>query len=568
MPYAILTVCLLMIACCPTTMAEVGDVTLTTDHPQYPGEGAFQTPLDCVRWATREAESDQQRALAIFRWLLTHQWHLHSPQEWCQPGRSPGSDRNDYEMVVYDANRGRFSYGFGLCGTVHAWNEPYWQAAGFPARRRAFPGHTNSEVFVDQRWRMFDTDMAGIVLMPDGSVAGYDDITADLSLLDRDQGNLPRYPFAWPADFETMKAGWREVAAGGNWYKLYHGGYAAQPAVVHLRSGESLTRYPHPDAFGDPQKRRFWHQQDGGPSRLWTFANGGEPFHHQEQSNSRGQTRYGNAVFDYLPNLTQQTCWEGVTGQSTNLTITPHGLRAENNDAAFVVFEHFSPYVICGDPVDDQDPMRHEATDGFVIEGRTAGSVEIFVSPDQGQSWHDLGEHAGSFRLDATEQVKGHYGWWVKVEFVSNQRSSDRTVLEDIHFVTTGQICEAIYPRLKPNGTTVTYRARSRSVTPVLPRLDHEPSTLQRYEEPSMRSANLKFVGRGTDQRFAYRVVGPQPAHVVFRVPARTPLVGLSAAARFAVRSPTPDGAGVSSRLFHRSRHHMAAARCRHAAGR
>ena len=307
---------------------EVGDVLLTTDHPHYPGEGVFQTPSDCVDWATRETRSDQQRGLAIFKWLLTHQWHLHSPQEWCQIGRQPGRDPSDYEMVVYDANRGRFSYGYGLCGTVHAWNEVYWRAAGYESRRRAFPGHSNSEVFVAGRWRMYDTDMAGVVLDRDGSVAGYAEIAADLELLERDQGGLPRYPFAWPADFKTMKAGWQQVAAGGNWYKLYFGGYAAQPAVVHLRSGESMTRYAHPDAFGGAEKRRFWHQQPGGPSRLWTFANQGEPEHRGDQANCRGRTSYGNAVFDYRPNLTKESCWQGTTGNHQDLAVTPAGLQS------------------------------------------------------------------------------------------------------------------------------------------------------------------------------------------------------------------------------------------------
>ncbi|HSG71042.1 MAG TPA: hypothetical protein VLA12_11540, partial [Planctomycetaceae bacterium] len=158
----VLAIALLLVSA-GESFAEVGDVTLQTDHEQYPGEGVFQSPAQCVNWAARDATTDREKSLAIFRWLLTHQWHLMSPQEWCIPGRVPGGNPNDYEMVVYDANKGRFSYGYGLCGTVHAWNEVYWQAAGFPARRRAFPGHTNSEIFYDGKWRMFDTDMAGIV---------------------------------------------------------------------------------------------------------------------------------------------------------------------------------------------------------------------------------------------------------------------------------------------------------------------------------------------------------------------------------------------------------------------
>jgi hypothetical protein len=70
-----------------------------------------------------------------------------------------------------------------------------------------------------------------------------------------------------------------------------------------------------------------------------------------------------------------------------------------------------------------------------------------------------------------------------------------------------------------------------------------EAATIERFERRDLRSENLEFVGRGPQQRLAYRVLGPRRGWVVFRVPARTPLVGVAAAARFAVRSPTPEGA-------------------------
>jgi hypothetical protein len=519
------------------TVAEIGDVTLQTDHSQYPGEGVFQTPESCVEWATRNATTDHERALAIFNWLLTHQWHLMSPQEWCQPGRVPGRKLDDYEMVVFDANRGRFSYGYGLCGTVHAWNEAYWAAAGYPARRRAFPGHSNSEVLVDGQWRMYDTDMAGIIFNRDGSVAGYDDIISDLTLIDRQHGENPKYPFAWPSDFKTMKSGWEEVARGGNWYSLYHGGYAAQPGIVHLRSGETFTRFAHPDGFGGPDKRRFWHQQKGGPFRTWTFANNGAPHHLADESNSRGRTRYGNAVFEFSPHLTRDSWNEGVVQRSENAVSTSRGLASSDSNTATVVFEHFSPYVICGDPVDDTNPMTGRATDGLVVSGKSTGKVVVSVSPDQGQSWPDEQSVQGDFRLDLTDFVKGRYGWWIKIAVPND------SILQAVSFATTGQMCESIYPRLKPNGTSVTYRSQRRAVVPVLPQLADESVTEDRFEERRLRSDNLDFVGRSANQRFAYRVRGPKPASMTLRIPARTMLQSVSAAARFGLRVPTPHGA-------------------------
>jgi len=143
-----MTYCSRCLACLVTLMsfalataakAQVGDPTLRTDHPHYPGEGAFQTVADCVEFATRGRKTPHEKALAMYYWLLTHQWHLLSPQEWNTPGKTPTAGHDD-DMTVYDANRARFSYGWGLCGTVHAWNEPYWRALGMPARRRHAAG--------------------------------------------------------------------------------------------------------------------------------------------------------------------------------------------------------------------------------------------------------------------------------------------------------------------------------------------------------------------------------------------------------------------------------------------
>lgn len=530
-----LAICLLVPQTGP---AEIGDPTLQTDHPHYPGEGAFQTPEDCVRWATQASRNatEQERALALFHWILTHQWHLASPQEWTVPGVIPGKNPNDTELSVYDANRGRFSYGYGLCGTVHAWNEVYWRALGFPARRRAFPGHTNSEIYYAGKWRTFDTDMAGLVFNRDGSVAGYEDISRDLTLLNLPHAPVPRYPFAWPSDFEAMRSGWKEVAAGGHWYAMYAAGYAAQPGIVHLRTGESFTRYFDPDAFGGPERRRFWHQQAGGPNRLWTFANGGIPFHDQAKSNCRGQATYGNVVFDYTPDLTSPSFLEGVVEQQ-QVQSTTLGLSSLNGQPATVTFEHFSPYVICGDPRDDQNPMTGPATDGLVVTGSVQGDIQGQISADQGQTWQDLPAQRQNLRWDLTEFVKGRYGWRLKLSWFGEAR------IKSLQMITTCQMNQALYPRLKPEGATVTYRSGGRAVVPVLPRLEGEAATLRDFEERPLRTPNLDFLGRTPRQRMAYQVRGPKPAAVVFRVSSPTALVGISAAARFSVKSPAPAGA-------------------------
>jgi hypothetical protein len=522
--------------------AGVGDPTIETDHPDYAGEGAFQSIEKCVEFATHEATSSQERAIALYLWLLEHQYHLMSPQEWCVPGRNPDTAvPGDYELVPFDANRSRFSYGYGLCGTVHAWNEPYWNALGMRPRRRAFPGHVNSEIFYDDSWHAFDTDMAGLLFRKDGIVAGYDDIIADPSLVDSVKPPLPHYPYAWPGDWNTMKQGWLEIARSDKkWYSLYNSGYAAQPGIVNLRAGETFTRWYDRDHFGGPSKRRFWHHLAGGPRRNWTFMNSGKPFHNKDQSNSRNDASYCNAEFVYEPRLASEGWREGAvraTGNVSQRAPSPK-LYSSDGKTASATFEHFSPYVICGDPVDDANSMSGRATDGFVIAGRMSGDVAVALSVNQGLTWQEIpistsGE--GAFVVDLTEQVKGRYGWQVKFTWKGDAG------MEALKFTTVCQVAQGIYPRLTENGCEISYRSASRGVVAVLPDFGLSEDSIGQIEELSLRSSNVEYTPRTPKSRFAYRTLDNQPGQVVYRIDSPETLQEVRAAMRYQVRVPPPE---------------------------
>lgn len=522
---------------------EIGDPTIRTDHPHYPGEGAFQSVEGCVRFATAGKESTQERAIALYQWLLTHQYHLMSPQEWCVPGRVPDTAvTGDYELVPFDANQARFSYGYGLCGTVHAWNEPYWNALGTRPRRRAFPGHVNSEIEYDGSWHAFDTDMAGLLFRKDGVVAGYDDIVRDPSLVDSTKPPLPHYPFAWPSDFETMKRGWQEVAkttkAGKTWYSLYNSGYAAHPGIIRLRSGESFTRWYDRDHFGGPTKRRFWHHLKDGPRRYWTFLDNGEPFHNGAKSNSRGDASYCNAEFVYEPPLDSDGYREGLVEVSKNVAHRDGSPRlfASDGATASVTFQHFSPYVICGDPEDDANPMTGLATGGLVVEGDVVGEVTIAVSANEGQTWKTVpfDGRAGGFRVDLTDHVKGRYGWRVRLTWKGGGG------LDRLRFTTVCQVAQGIYPRLTANGSRVSFATGSRGVVPVLPDFGVPDDVTDEFEERRLRSSNVEYTPRTSRSRLAYRTTDNRPGQVVFCVESPELLLEVRAAIRYQLRVPPP----------------------------
>lgn len=547
LPRAVVAYLLLAMFQLSAAESGVGDVTLKTDHPQYAGEGAFQTVEDCVAFATRGQTESQGKAIAMYLWFLTHQWHLMSPMEWCVPGRTPDSaDPGNYETVLFDANRGRFSFGYGLCGTVHAWNEPYWKALGMPARRREFPNHVNSEIFYNNAWHAFDTDMAGLLFRPDGQVAGYDDIQKNVALADSVKAPLPHYPFAWPEDFNTMKSGWQEVARKKSWYSLYNGGYAAHPGIVSLRSGETFTRWYDRDHFGGPSKRRFWQNQKGGPSRKWTYFNNGRPKHDGSTANARSDASYCNGEFVYEPDLTSDEFREGTAGSSANVGVGDAIPRLHSTDGkpAFVTFRHFSPYVICGDPEDDANPMSAVATDGLIVEGEVQESVVCAVSNDEGQTWTGIDlntaatnrSNGGEFRMDLTEFVKGRYGWQVRFSF------RDNAGINSLRFTTTTQVCQAMYPRLTSDGCDVIYRSQPRGVVAVLPNFGLPETEVGVFEETALRSPNLKYSPRSVKSRFAYEASDRNSAHVVFKVSAPQKLTEVRAAVRYQIPSPPTPG--------------------------
>jgi hypothetical protein len=208
-------------------------------------------------------------------------------------------------------------------------------------------------------------------------------------------------------------------------------------------------------------------------------------------------------------------------------------LHSADGKPVFVTFSHFSPYVICGDPIDDANPMTGHATDGLKIEGQAIGTVTLSVSADQGQTWQPQRTLMGKFEHDVTDAVKGRYGWQVKFEWAGSDG------LDDVRFTTATQVNQAMYPRLKPGGTTVIYRAASRAVVPVLPNWSLSETEI-RHEEKRLRSANVVYSPRSPKAKFAYRTTDNKPGAVVFRIDSPTELAEVSAAVRFGVSVPPP----------------------------
>ena len=201
-----------------------------------------------------------------------------------------------------------------------------------------------------------------------------------------------------------------------------------------------------------------------------------------------------------------------------------------------MTFQHFSPYVIAGKPADGANSMSGPATGGLVVAGEATGPVTLEVSIDQGQTWKSVGEMSGKFNKDLTDDVKGRYSWLVRLGWKA------KGGLDALTFTTVTQVAQTIYPRLKPGGSAVTYRAASRAVAPVLPNFGATEEQIGRFEQKPLRSGNVVFTPRSPKSRFGYAVKSNKPGIVVFQVNAPADLLQVTAAAKFSVRSPSPEG--------------------------
>ena len=98
-----------------------------------------------------------------------------------------------------------------------------------------------------------------------------------------------------------------------------------------------------------------------------------------------------------------------------------------------------------------------------------------------------------------TDDVKGRYGWQVRFGW------KGKGGLDALSFTTVTQVSQAIYPRLKPGGSAVTYRAASRAVVPVLPNFGASEEQVARFEEKSLRSPNVAYAPRSLKSRYGVR---------------------------------------------------------------
>jgi len=433
-----------------SSLADVGDPQLQTDHPWYPGELAsstfgrlFATQAKLFEQVTGQPpKSDQDRALAAWMWRNIHFAHGEQGAENLWGGGFKSGDNTTREYWT-----GLYAHGFGLCGTTHAqWTAELSELLGHGrARTVGVRGHNSLEVFLmggpygDGQWALLDHDVSTIVMDPTGSrMLSIAEVRDDLARL-IDPNYKPHRQQGWPlgglhpddpnafVDFNVVE---------------HLPGYAGPPPMIHLRRGESLRRYFKP-GLADEKTFVYWgrnYRTEGipGPERSRTWVNQPEKFRETPEGSGYrpGQARFGNAVYTYRPNFADGSYREAVISETPQV----------------VVFEFQTPYIIAATPANDHDWGIYEpgCRNGLVLRGKKFARVQVSV--DRGGHWFDAGELNGE--IDLTDQVKGHRQYWLKLSV-----PAAAIVNAQLEVVTVCQANPAMFPRLKEDGSTVTFAA-------------------------------------------------------------------------------------------------------------
>jgi hypothetical protein len=450
------------------SLAGVGDPQLMTQHPWYPGELALssferlaKTQARVYRRVTgKGVESDQDKVLAAWLWRNTHFAH----------GEEGKGDYFDQGFGKSDWNReywhGLFAHGFGLCGTSHAqWTAEMEYLLG-PCRGRAVgvTGHNSFEVWLTGgaygtgRWALLDHDVSTVIFDEGGTrLLGIREVKERLKTL-KDPTYKPERQQGWRV------AGLHDSDAGAfSSYRVaeYRAGYAGPRPIVHLRRGESLTRYHRP-GLADGKTFVFWgrnYQADGipGPSRDRSWVNQPEKMYRSKKGTGwvPSRVRYANAVYHYQPDFRSEAWREGVIDADTRQ----------------VTFEFYTPYIIAASPPDDSPwgIYADGGKNGLVVEG--AAGCTVSVSTDCGQSWQDGGTLAG--RTDLTDPVKGHQQYWIRFHRAAADLRDAK-----LRWTTVCQANVAILPRLVDGMNRVAYRASGTGMVSAGPNRDQAQAHL------------------------------------------------------------------------------------------
>ncbi|MFC1582970.1 hypothetical protein ACFL4W_05480 [Planctomycetota bacterium] len=371
-----LFVILLVIGFSASIFADsVGGPALDTGDSIHPGIGKFRTIQDCINAAYAadgNPATDRGKVEALWKWLSLNLVHGANR---AREDINNSAMTSEQAMGCYDTSKYLLSYGYTICYASSSAMVGIWEAAGFEARGRAVGDHTVPEVFYNGDYHYYDADMGGTCFEADHStIASVDEVAANDSLFGWDYrtGGYDWPYFPWDG-IGTMQACFNRADP----YRYNDYGTAVHPSTLNLRRGESFVRYFNYDRAPWGAGNAHWAGLShggfpAGPARIQGFVydppvNGTNNGLARAPYVSDGLVRYGNGVFEWTPNLEDDTITDG-TESITSVAWGASSPRLHGDGATGeVIIPQWTPYVIAGNP--GSTTFTDNPTDAIVISG-------------------------------------------------------------------------------------------------------------------------------------------------------------------------------------------------------
>jgi hypothetical protein len=404
----------------------------------------------------REAMTDQEKALAVWRSTVTFQHQDAPPNEFLQ-----------HEGAVQDPIKIFNVYGYSFCSVACSDVAALARYAGLKVRGWGINGHSVPEVYWDGAWHMLDASLINYFPKEGGGIASVEEIM--LAVKDWHERN-PGYQGNEARLLDFQKAdrwtGWRRgpkllarnpfLDAGGFWPAHTHGWYSAMQEYdgtygknkkpflyeygysqgyqvnVQLRPGERLTR-------NWSNRGLHVNMKDGAAPGCLTMKTGAGSLVYTPKFGDIAPGRVGNGTVEYDVPL-------GKTAQALMVqNLEDHSARVKDSSRPGVlVLRMPSSYVY----------LTGALTFSAAME--KGGCVTVCWSENNGLDWKEIARttSAGPQRVDLTPFVLRRYDYRLKFEL-----HGKGTALKAVRLVHDIQHSQRALPALAQGINTITFSA-------------------------------------------------------------------------------------------------------------
>src|SRR3954462_10431463 len=161
---------LLLIVSAPRALGEAGGgvvshVSVTSNHTDD------VSSLEAWKKSfIKPGMTDQQKAIAIWESVVRYRHQEDPPNEFLEIGAHPHDPIKDFNV-----------YGYGQCCCASANIEALARYIGLDARGWGISAHSVPEISIGGQWCMFDASLVNYFKKPDGSVAGVEEVSKDIT---------------------------------------------------------------------------------------------------------------------------------------------------------------------------------------------------------------------------------------------------------------------------------------------------------------------------------------------------------------------------------------------------